>query len=69
MTAPNVSKTHLGLELSDGTTITLPMSAWLDQTFARLMLAKATGDDLPPPLSDAAWIDLVYDLYAAAEEA
>lgn len=67
-TAPTPSTTHLAVVLTDGTTIGMPATAWLDQTFARLMLAKA-GADLPPPLDDDDWIDLVFALHDNAESA
>ncbi len=68
MTAPTVSRTHLAIVLSDGTTIAMPITTWLDQTFARLVLAKA-GADLPPPLDDDDWIDLVFLMLDNAERA
>lgn len=66
MSTPTTSTTHLAVVLSDGTTITLPATAWLDQTFARAVLSKA-GADLPPPLSDDDWLDLVFTLHDNAE--
>lgn len=50
---------HLALVASNGAVITLPVSAWLDQTLARSVLTHA-GADQPPPLDDDLWIDLVF---------
>ncbi len=66
--AAPASKTHLALVVPDGTVIALPMTAWLDQTFARAVLAKA-GADLPPPLDDDDWLDLVFVWHDNAEKA
>ena len=65
---PTVSLTHLAIVLTDGSTIALPMTAWLDQTFARQVLSKA-GAYLPPPLDDDAWIDLVFLMHHNDEKA
>lgn len=68
MIVPTPSSTHLAMVLADDTIIVLPMTAWLDQTFARQVLGKA-GQHLPPPLSDDDWLDLVFTMLDAAEEA
>jgi hypothetical protein len=60
------TRTHLALVLTDGTTVALPVAVWLDQTFARQVLAKA-GADLPPPLDDDDWLDLVFAMSDHAE--
>lgn len=67
MSTPTTSRTHLAVVLADGTTIALPITAWLDQTFARAVLAKAGAH--PPPMSDDDWLDLVFLMHDNAEKA
>lgn len=57
---------HLGVVLADGTTITLPVSAWFDQTLARAVLAHAGAGD-PPPLDDDGWTELVFRMIDNAD--
>ena len=66
-TRPEPGNRQLACELADGTFITLPVRAWMDQRFVRNLFAH-TGNPIPE-FDDDDWLDLVFLMLEHAEVA
>lgn len=64
-----MSTPHLSAMLGNGTIITLPSAAWLNQTLVRSIFDAAGAPMRAEPLDDDDWLDVVFALHDAADHA